>query len=120
MNSASSLAAASSSPALNFSWPIEILGVDDRLLHGVPALVGRVAGEILAPGGEGLGVFLLPVIDLAQRQAGLGQLLAILPTRVLQELLERGHGLVLVAPMELALGDSQMGASRPVRAWGSG
>ncbi len=50
----------------------QIFGVDDRLLHGVPAFVGRIAGEILAPHGEGFRVFLLPVIDLAQRQRAWG------------------------------------------------
>ena len=87
----------------------EVLRVDDRLLHGAPALVGRMAGEILAPYGEGLRVFLLPMIDLAQRRTGLGQFLAIFPARVLQEVLERGHGLVGVAQVELTLSDLQMG-----------
>ena len=87
----------------------EIFGVDDRLLHGAPAFAGRMAGEIFAPHGEGLRVFLLPVVDLAQRPAGLGQFFAIFPARVLQEVLERGHGLVIVGQVELTLGDLQVG-----------
>ena len=89
----------------------EVLGVDDRLLHGAPALVGRVAGEILAPRGEGFRVFLLSVIDPAQQRTGLGQFFAIFPARVLEEVLHRGHGIVVAAEMELTLGDPQMGSA---------
>ena len=111
MNSASSLAAAVVVARLELLQADEVFGVDDRLLHGAPAFMGRMAGEVFAPHGEGLRVFLLPVIDLAQRPAGLGQFFAIFPARVLQEVLERGHGLVVVAQVELTLGDLQMGRS---------
>ncbi len=71
--------------------------------------MGGMAGEIFVPHGEGFRVFLLPVIDLTQRHTSLGHFLAIFPARVLQELLERGHGLVVMGQVELTLRDSQMG-----------
>ena len=109
MNSASSLRGRLVVARLELLQADEILGVDDRLLHGAPAFTGRMAGEVFVPHGEGFRIFLLPVIDLAQRPTGLGQFFAILPARVLQEMLQRGHGLVIMRQMELALGDLQMG-----------
>ena len=89
----------------------EILGVDDRLLAALQFSLAACA-EVFSPDGEGLGVFLLTLVDLAQYPAGLRLLCVVFPAGVLQETLERGHGLVVAVQMELALSDFQPGRSR--------
>ena len=75
------------------AWPRasrghQVLGVDDLPLHVAPGLVGRVLGQVLAPGGQGLGELLLQLVGAAQQVAGVGDLLAVLVARVGQEPLQ--------------------------------
>ena len=66
-------------------------------------------GQILPPGRQGLGEFLLQLVRTAQQVAGLGHLLAVLVPLLSQELLKRRHRVLVTAPVYVALGNFQVG-----------
>ena len=98
----------------------QVLGVDDlAAARRSTALCGGILHQVVAPRRERLGILLLQLIAAAQQVSGVGNLLAVLVARVGQELLQRGHGVVVAPALDVALRRSPDAPGWPACAWGT-